>query len=325
MTKQKNNFLRLLTVKIETETFLNKSLLFCAIYGYEANMNLSQNIRDVSFCAIDLETSGSYPMHSEICEMAAVKYQNGQIVDRFQTLVKPSHKMSDFIIGIHGITNEMVADAPKIEQVLPAFMEFIKSSACIAHHIPFDLGFLVYELEKRNMKLPDEPAFCSSRLARKIVPDSPNHKLQTLANYLHLPMGTAHRALADSEACLSVFWKCMERLELQVKGPVTLTRLFQEQKEQLYWKNFSIDELKNVSYLSVMIEAINKKMVIEASYQSQYAKEARSRPLIPVGIVRSPDGDWLQAKCLLDNKEKRFYLNRFTTARIIGPRALNED
>ena len=98
--------------------------------------------------AVDTETSGQYPIQDDICEIAAVKSIGGKVIETYQTLVKPRGKMTDFIIGIHGITNEMVVDAPSISQVLPDFMKFIKEGIVVGHHSPFDLGFLTYELEK---------------------------------------------------------------------------------------------------------------------------------------------------------------------------------
>ena len=73
--------------------------------------------QDATFIAIDLETTGKYPLDAEICEMAAVKWKNGQIVEEYQTLIKPTYRMSDEVIAIHHISNEMVENAPPFEDV----------------------------------------------------------------------------------------------------------------------------------------------------------------------------------------------------------------
>ena len=109
---------------------------------------LAKKWRDVPIVALDLETSGQYPINDDICEIAGARYVNGEVVEKFEQLVKPREKMSDFIITIHGITNEMVADAPPVAEVIPSFAEFVKDSVVVAHHSPFDLGFLAYDFEK---------------------------------------------------------------------------------------------------------------------------------------------------------------------------------
>ena len=80
---------------------------------------------DATWVAIDLETTGKYPLDAEICEMAAVKWRGGQIVDTFHSLIKPVHRMSDEVIAIHNITNEMVEGAPSLSEKLSEFRQFI--------------------------------------------------------------------------------------------------------------------------------------------------------------------------------------------------------
>ena len=100
---------------------------------------------EATFIAIDLETTGKYPLDAEICEMAAVKWQGGRVVEEFQTLVKPTQRTSEEVIRIHNITNEMVENAPRIEEKIGEFHRFISSGYVLAHHAPFDLGFLAIE------------------------------------------------------------------------------------------------------------------------------------------------------------------------------------
>ena len=165
--------------------------------------------------AIDTETSGQYPIQDDLCELAAIKSVGGEIVDKKQFLVKPKEKMSDFVIGIHGITNEMVKDAPPISEVLSEFMDFVADGVIVGHHSPFDLGFLVYDMEKLGLSLPKYPAFCSSLISRNAIVGPPNHKLQTLVKYLNLEGGQDHRALDDAHACLQLLFKCFEKKSVE--------------------------------------------------------------------------------------------------------------
>ena len=196
---------------------------------------LSKKWSEFPIIAIDTETSGQYPIQDDLCELAAVKSVAGQVVDTYQVLVKPREKMSDFIIGIHGITNEMVKDAPPIHEVLPDFIKFIEDGVIVGHHSPFDLGFLVYDMEKLKIPIPSQPAMCSSLISRNSIVGPPNHKLQTLVKYLDLDGGQAHRALDDASACLQLLFKCFEK-----KKVATFEDAFRLQGSPLWWQDFSM-------------------------------------------------------------------------------------
>lgn len=264
--------------------------------------------------AIDTETSGQYPMQDDLCELAAVKSINGEVVDQFQTLVKPKETMSDFVIGIHGITNEMVKEAPKIDEVLAGFIDFVKDGVIVGHHSPFDLGFLVYDMEKLGIKLPDHPAMCSSLIARSSIVGPPNHKLQTLVKYLDLDGGQAHRALDDSVACLQLVMKCFEK-----KGVETFEDIFKLQGSPLWWQDFSIKgKILQSQQWGKVVEAIENNKSLEIVYQGGTNK-GKPRVLKPLSIVCSPTGDFMVAKDPDDpeKKNKRFYLKKLDEAEVI--------
>ena len=127
--------------------------------------------RDLTIVAFDTETSGKYPLSAEICEIAAVKWQGGAIVDTFESLIKPSKPLVPENIAIHGITNEMVETAPPISERIADFHRFIQGAIVVAHHSPFDLGFVAHEFEKASLPLPTEDALCSSLLSRRLFPE----------------------------------------------------------------------------------------------------------------------------------------------------------
>src|SRR4051812_41661743 len=105
-------------------------------------LDTSKPWSEFEFVAFDTETSGAYPLGCEVVEFGAVKWKGGKEIDSFQTLLKPSKPMSDFIIGIHGITNEMVADAPEMKDKISEIHQFLQGAIPLAHHAPFDMGFL---------------------------------------------------------------------------------------------------------------------------------------------------------------------------------------
>ncbi len=102
---------------------------------------LGRNLRDVTFCVVDLETTGgSAAAGSMITEVGAVKVRGGEVLGEFQTLVNPHLAIPPFIAVLTGITDSMVAGAPRIEQVLPQFLEFAQGCVLVAHNAPFDVG-----------------------------------------------------------------------------------------------------------------------------------------------------------------------------------------
>lgn len=274
---------------------------------------LLEKFTDRPIIGIDTETSGQYPIQDDIVEIAAVKTLNGQVVDTYQTLVKPRAPMGDFIIGIHGITNEMVADAPQLHEVLPAFADFVKDGVIVGHHSPFDLGFLTYEMEKSNLALSNFPALCSSLIARNSIVGPPNHKLQTLVQYLGLNGGQAHRALTDSHNSLQLLFECFRR-----KNVVTFADAFRVQGSPLWWQDFSIKGkcLGSQAWQKVL-QAIETNKSLEIIYNGGTYK-GKLREVRPVSIVCSPTGDFMVAYDPMDpGQSKRFYLNRLNEAEVL--------
>ena len=264
---------------------------------------------DATLIAMDLETTGKYPLDAEICEIAAVKWRGGQIVDEFQTLVKPSRPMGAEVIAIHNISNEMVESAPTIRQVLPQFYEFIQDGFLMAHHAPFDMGFLAVEFEKQKIQLPQHPVFCTCLMARRMVPESPNHRLATLAAQFNIPTGQAHRALDDTKACLYLGLECFKRAGAEAK----LTELFKIQGGDIPWSQFSIATLKSNPVFSKIIEALEKKSELQIVY-SGGSRPGEPRTVLPLGLVRNLDDDFLVAQDEPNTVPKRYFLKRITAS-----------
>ena len=250
--------------------------MYCLTHYLFPMQNLDRFWPDETFIAFDTETTGKYPLESEICEIAAVKWQNGQIIDEYQQLIKPSQQMGQEVINIHNITNEMVEHSPSISEVLTDFAKFIGDGYLVAHHAPFDLGFLAIEFEKYNLDFPKRPVFCSSLLSRKIISSSPNHRLQTLIKYLNIPEGQAHRALDDSKACLAVTLKCFEK----VGEKASLDELFTKQGKKLEWADYSIGKIQAEQKWQALVKAIQNQEMLHITYQGgrDLVKNERSGP-----------------------------------------------
>jgi DNA polymerase-3 subunit epsilon len=262
---------------------------------------------EVEIVAIDLETTGKYPLEAEICEMAAVKWRNGQIVGTYQTLLKPSSPMSDAVIAIHNITNEMVANAPLLSERLIEFHAFIGNGFIVAHHAPFDMGFLTWEFEKAAMPLPPMPGFCTSLLSRNLNMAVENHRLPTLAAHFGLETGSLHRALDDAKTCLGIALQYFA----QMGAAATLNEIFDAQKIMLPWNRFSIMSLIERDHLCVLVRALRDKHDVNMVYESG-SRPGQSRKVTPQGLVRQPDGDFLVALEDGDAKPKRYYIEKIS-------------
>ncbi len=149
---------------------------------------------------LDFETTGLSPDYGDrAIEIGAVKLVDGVMVDTYQQLMYPGKRIDYFIENYTGITNSMLKDAPPCSEVMREFSAFINGFNLVAHNASFDSRFLAAELQRIKIKQQSEFT-CSMLIARRLYPNSPNHKLGTLVDYKNLPHdGTFHRALADSQ------------------------------------------------------------------------------------------------------------------------------
>ena len=158
--------------------------------------------------------------------------------------------------------------------------------------------------------MPNFPVICTSLLARNVIPESFNHKLQTLVKYLKLEGGQAHRATDDAFACLHVGLKCMERV-----GPeATLAEVFAKVGKDLRWNAYAILGSGN-SHISMICQALESDKSLNIIYEGG-SRGGNTRKIKPVGIVRNPDGDYIKAFCFIDAIEKRFYLAKISDMEI---------
>ena len=169
-------------------------------------------LSDVPFCVLDLETTGGSAADCEITEIGAVIYQGGDLVSTFQTLVNPGSEIPPFITILTGITHSMVIEAPRIEEALPTFLEFIGDAVIVGHNVRFDLSFLnAATLRLGYGKLPNRSVDTVALARRLVRSEVRNLKLQTLAAYFRSPTTPNHRALEDARATAHVLHSLLER------------------------------------------------------------------------------------------------------------------
>ena len=149
---------------------------------------------------IDFETTGMSPSQgARATEVAIVLLEGGQVVDRFQSLMKTRAWIPPFITELTGISNAMLQDAPSADAVMRDAARFVGKAPMVAHNASFDSKFWQAELQLADVPAP-QPFACTVLLSRRVYPDAPSHKLGQLVSHLGLPQaGRAHRALADAE------------------------------------------------------------------------------------------------------------------------------
>jgi DNA polymerase-3 subunit epsilon len=176
--------------------------------------DLGTPLAELTFVVVDLETTGGSPASSAITEVGAVKVRGGEVLGEFHTLVNPGEPIPAFIAVLTGITDSMVAQAPRIEAVLPGFLEFARGSVLVAHNAPFDVGFLRAAAERMGVEWPRFDVLDTARVARRTLTrdEAPNCKLATLARLFRAEVTPSHRALDDARATVDVLHGLFERL-----------------------------------------------------------------------------------------------------------------
>jgi DNA polymerase-3 subunit epsilon len=175
--------------------------------------DLGTHLSEVTFCVVDLETTGSTDADA-ITEIGAVKVRGGEVLGEFQTLVNPRSAIPPLIAVLTGITNQMVAAAPPLAQVLPSFLAFAARTVIVAHNAPFDVGFLRRACQAHDYPWPKWQIVDTVTLARQILlrDEVPNCRLATLAQHFHAATTPNHRALQDARATVDVLHGLMERV-----------------------------------------------------------------------------------------------------------------
>ena len=191
------------------------------IYGVEAYLiddlgnavfsPRGQNLDD-TYVVFDIETTGLSKEKEMITEIGAVKVADGKIIDRFSTFVNPQRPISAEITKLTGITDDMVKDAPTIENILPEFLKFCEDTVLVAHNASFDTGFIRIAAERAGLGELHHTIVDTLELARALLPELNKHKLDIVCEHLGVTLNGHHRAVNDAEATAEVFIKFLDML-----------------------------------------------------------------------------------------------------------------
>lgn len=163
---------------------------------------------------LDTETTGLDYTKERMVEFAAIRLENGKVKDEFQTLINPQQHIRKSSIAIHGITQEMVADAPTEEEIMPKILEFIGDYPIVAHNAIFDYMFLNEASMRVFGKGIENPRIDSQQMFKEVYPELESHGLEALTNKFNVDLTNHHRAMADAMG-LALAYPKLKKLYLQ--------------------------------------------------------------------------------------------------------------
>lgn len=195
---------------------------FKVIFGVEAYLvddvkkivtnGKGQSLSEDDFVVFDIETTGLNKMNDRIIEVGAVKISKGEIVDRFSTFVNPQMPIPHNITQLTSITDEMLVDAPLIEDALLGFMKFCNNTVLVAHNASFDMGFIIQNA--KLLGLANEFTYIDTvGFARILLPNLSRYRLNSVAKALGVTLENHHRAVDDAEATAEIFIKLVSMLD----------------------------------------------------------------------------------------------------------------
>jgi DNA polymerase III subunit epsilon len=266
---------------------------------------MTHDISTLDFVAFDTETTGLHPGSEGLVEVAAVRFDlvNGP-KEYFQTLVHPGKSIPPAVIRVHGITDDMVANAPTIDKVLPPFFRFIEGAVPVAHNAPFDIGFIALHALRSGIAVPDGPVLDSCMLSRRMNTAALSHKLENLVKEFGIQESTFHRALADAKSCAEVF-------RLTVARSCGINAHWDGLLEK-HGKIYSfLDGSRPVEsfkkeYLEPLFAAVQGQRPIWIHYEGGWGP----REVTPLLLYARGAQQYMEATCHLDGMRKSFRLDR---------------
>ncbi len=242
----------------------------CAVYG-ECNESL-----DGEFIVFDIETTGLSAQNNRITEIGAVKICGGEVLETFCEFVNPGVPIPEEITKLTGISDDMVADAPPIDEVLPRFLAFAGDRLLIAHNANFDTGFIRIAAERCGLPF-ENPYLDTVAMSKYVNPELSRHRLDSLATYFQLGEFNHHRASDDAAMLAEIYFRMADKLKKE--GIQTLAQMGEAMSEHA-------DPLKLPSYHQILL--VKDKVGLKNLYKlvsAGYLKYYKRHPRIPKSLL----------------------------------------
>ena len=170
----------------------------------------ADELDSLSYAVVDVETTGTRAgMDDRITEVAAVVVRDGQVVQRFETLVNPERPIPPMITALTHISWEMVKDAPRFGEICDELLDVLSGNIFVAHNAEFDWRFVSSEVARATGRRLEGRRLCTVRLARKVLPHLPSRRLDSLAHYYGVEITDRHRALGDADATARILLRLL--------------------------------------------------------------------------------------------------------------------
>ncbi len=265
---------------------------------------MNENIEELELTIFDTETTGLHPSAGDrIVELAGLRVKGRERIAQFDVLVNPQRLISPGAFAVNKITPEMLADAPSIEKIMPAFLEFIQGSCLCSYNAEFDLGFLNQEL-----KLLGRPPVTGVlvldvlKMAKRLLPGLARYALWFVAEKLGVALIQTHRAFSDVEMTWEVFIKLKAICQKQgIQGITNFSNLFAYNAELL--------ESSNMEKTVLIQKYIETQRILRFRYISSYNAEVSLREIIPQQIRQDKQYRYLIGYCCAKKEQRIFRLD----------------
>ncbi|MBU6451156.1 MAG: WYL domain-containing protein [Cyanobacteria bacterium REEB67] len=278
------------------------------------------SLDDIVFVAFDTETTGLSPIACRLVELCAVKFRLGDgEPETFETLINPGQPIPPEVSALHGISDEMVKDAPLAGPALTRFFDWLGGSAPVlmAHNANFDVEFVKVEAMRAGLSMPQNFVLDTLVFAQNHVNDCANYKLKTLSEYFGFAGALYHRALDDSIYVEKLFRKLLERSahktfgELRAGGSLSVFGALPQVSGR---ERLSQNAL---AMLATLEEAIGGGG--EAEVRLTYHSEFKStRVVMPLAVIESRGSVYLNAFCKKSQAERTFRVDRIVEAILLS-------
>lgn len=241
-----------------------------------------------------------------LLEIGAVRVVDGEVVDRFETLVRPQVPIEPEATAIHGIEDDAVREAPDAGAAIAGFLGWLGEDWMAAHGARFDAGVLAFECVRWGLVPPTAPILDTVKIAHKLLPDSPDHKLPTLCQILEIETEVHHRALPDAVSCWKVLEACVERLPAD--PPATTADLLAFCSPPVTVAGSAPRMPRIAPRLRPIEEALRSKARITVLYGESEVPSRLS--ILPRILFESRRRGYLEAECVRSGLLKTYRLDR---------------
>ena len=264
---------------------------------------------EVAFTVVDVETTGLFPYSGDkICEIGALRIEPDGSTSRYETLVDPEKSISPEAFSVNGITPDMLHGQPKIDEVMPEFMDFIKGSVLVAYNAAFDLGFIECALGSNSAVLSDFQAVDALRLARRLFTGLTRYNLTSVAQFLHIHPEREHRAMADVMTTWQVFELEIEALRQQGIDSV------EDIAHHIMVNKVLSGADQGGTVASLLRSAIRSGSPVRIKYKSMWEERVTQRTITPLRMHEGYESPYVVAYCHLRRAERTFHLSGIVEA-----------